>query len=244
MAQAIGRISSTTFRSTFLFSAPELAKGLAVTAALPYVRKRVLSQIGTQQLDLRPEGMADIVLYARHPFYERESFGSSFQIAGIGGLKFPTGATDLKDRSGLQIAPPLQPGSGSLDYLLGLTAIRRSRRFSLFGESVYRLATEGDAEYRLGKLLSYRAGTRFLLFGQVSVLGEIDGEYAGRNALKGEPIPSTGGHTSFAAAGLDVGLGTRASLLFLFQYPIFQQLDGVQVETDYSLLFSGAFHLN
>ncbi|HID29734.1 MAG TPA: hypothetical protein EYP19_06970, partial [Desulfobacterales bacterium] len=122
---------------------------------MPYVRKRVLSQIGAQQLDLRPEGISDMLLYARYLFFERAPFGSAFQIAGIGGVKLPTGATDLTDsKYGFQIAPPLQPGSGSVDYLLGVTVSKGFRRFSLFGESTYRFTTEGDADYRRGNLFS------------------------------------------------------------------------------------------
>ncbi|MFQ6042411.1 MAG: transporter [Candidatus Poribacteria bacterium] len=244
MTRTITDIHSSTFRLTFLFSTPEFAKGLTLAAALPYVRKRVSSQIGAQQLDLRPEGISDILLYARYPFFKRASFGSAFQIAGIGGLKLPTGATDLTDRKyGVQISPPLQPGSGSVDYLLGLTTSRGFRRFSLFFESTYRFTTEGDADYRRGNLFSYRMSTRFRLFAPLSVLGEISGELARQDALKGKPVLSAGGHTTFAGVGLDVGLRGVGNLLFLFQRPIFQRLDGVQVEMDYSLLFSGAFYL-
>ena len=144
---------------------------------------------------------------------------------------------------GAPIAPALQPGSGSVDYLLGVTANKAFRRFSLFGESTYRFATEGDADYRLGNLFSYQLGTRFRLCSPLSVLGEISGELAGQDALKGKSVSSTGGHTTFAAVGLDIGLGRVGNLLFLFQHPISQQLDGVQVEMDYSLLFSSAFYL-
>ncbi|MFQ6039437.1 MAG: transporter [Candidatus Poribacteria bacterium] len=243
VARAITEIHSTTFRLTFLFSTPEFADGLTLSAALPYVRKRILSQISDQQLDLRPEGLADIFLYVRYLFFKRTSFASAFQMAAIGGLKFPTGATDLTDGNyGFQMALPLQPGSGSVDYLLGLTANKRLRRFSLLGESTYRLTTEGDADYRLGNLLSYRLSTRFRLFAPLSVIGEFSGELAGQDALKGKPVFSTGGHTIFAAMGLDIDLGGRANFLFLFRHPVFQQLDGVQIKMDYSLLFSGGFY--
>lgn len=214
-----------------------------MSAALPYVRRRVLSQIGTQQLDLRPEGIADTVLYARYRFFSQASFGSVFQVTGIGGLKLPTGVTDLTDSSsGIQLAAPLQPGSGSVDYILGMTASKGFGRMSLFGESTYSFTTEGKANYRLGNLFSYGLGARFRLFAPVAVLGEVSGGFVEQDAQKGTPVLGTGGHTIFAAVGLDVSLGERTSVLLLFQQPVSQQLDGVQVKMDYSLLLSGAFY--
>ena len=77
-------------------------------------------------------GIGDAMALVKYRFYRRDSPRGTTQASLTGGLKVPTGRTDLRSSSGTLLPASLQPGSGSTDLFFaanwtytGLFNIRR-----------------------------------------------------------------------------------------------------------------------
>lgn len=63
-------------------------------------------------------GIGDAMVLAKYRFYRRDSQRGTTQASVTGGVKVPTGRTDLRSSNGTLLPASLQPGSGSTDLFL------------------------------------------------------------------------------------------------------------------------------
>jgi hypothetical protein len=63
-------------------------------------------------------GIGDAMALVKYRFYRRDSQRGTSQASFTGGLKVPTGRTDLRSSNGTVLPASLQPGSGSTDFFL------------------------------------------------------------------------------------------------------------------------------
>ena len=63
-------------------------------------------------------GIGDVMALVKYRFYRRDSQRGTTQASFTGGLKVPTGRTDLRSSNGTLLPASLQPGSGSTDLFL------------------------------------------------------------------------------------------------------------------------------
>ena len=63
-------------------------------------------------------GVGDAMALVKYRFYRRDSQRGTTQASLTGGLKVPTGRTDLRSSNGTLLPASLQPGSGSTDLVL------------------------------------------------------------------------------------------------------------------------------
>ena len=75
------------------------------------------------------------------------------------------------------------------------------------------------------------------VYNQFNVLLELNGIYQNKSELMGVSQLSSGGHTLFLSPGLQY-VKQRIVYEASFQYPIIQDLNGTQLETDYRLALS------
>jgi hypothetical protein len=63
-------------------------------------------------------GIGDSMALVKYRFYRRDSQRGTTQLSVTGGIKIPTGRTDLRSLNGSLLQASLQPGSGSTDLFL------------------------------------------------------------------------------------------------------------------------------
>jgi hypothetical protein len=73
-------------------------------------------------------------------------------IAG-GGIKLPTGPFNRINESGI-LAPNMQPGTGSADYMANINYTWRRRKVGLSTEALFRINSENAAGYHYGNRVS------------------------------------------------------------------------------------------
>jgi hypothetical protein len=104
-------------------------------------------------------GLGDVALLGRYTFLRSESPDTIDILAAIFGVKFATGKTDARTSDGMNyLDSHLQPGTGSTDYLLGLSYIRALQRFSLSANLLGTIPTEGKfgtTKHKFGNALNY-----------------------------------------------------------------------------------------
>lgn len=216
--------------------------GLSLIAVIPSVSRTLERSVNGQRLSDTDAGIGDITIFGKYRFYKKDAFLRSRQIAVQLGVKFPTGADDLTDRTGNRFPAPLQLGSGSLDYRLVLTFTEARNRWQFFGDAGYMLRTEAN-NFKFGNVFYYDATAKFRLhparYGNkfpthdLFVFLEINGATIQKAESSGSKIENSGGHEIFLAPGFQFFLLQNFIIEAGIQVPVLQDLNGTQLGTDF-----------
>ena len=207
-------------------------------------------------------GFGDIKLSALYRFYLEGKSKAHFGI----GLSLPNGSIDEKDETPAmggrqrQLLPaPMQLGSGTIDLLPSLTYVQQFTDWSWGAQAsgVIRLEDENDNNYRLGnkfELISwagYNLAEWFGLNGGLSYAyaGELQGSQKdlNMNAPMGRRSVTTAFGDNYGGERIDLILGINLlnptgyleghRLAFDLRLPVWCDLNGYQLESDYALTF-------
>jgi hypothetical protein len=212
----------------------------AFSASLPYV-SRYHEHIhngpgGSEVQRWRYSGPGDLELLATR--YLDGGDGSARYYARAG-VKAPTGDTTVEEVDGEQPEPTSRPGTGSWDLLAGLGAEWRVRapgaaegktmpiRLSLSG----RLPGRGTEDYRGGAELLAHAGTEYAAVGPAAALVQVNFRARGKDDVgtTDEEAGNTGGTSLYLSPGARVTIAPRTSIYGLFQVPVLQRVNGIQL---------------
>ena len=123
--------------------------GLSVIAVLPFVDATLTAPSSAAASEIGGDGgLGDAVFLAKWRFYKRDRGRGTFRLAVEGGVKAPTGASDLRDTAGQRLPRPLQRGSGSWDPTMDFSSTYvpsvTGGRWVFAGDIGYTLTTEAD----------------------------------------------------------------------------------------------------
>ncbi len=185
-------------------------------------------------------GLSDVILMARYKIINEKE--APFFLCATAGVKLPTGSTDSRDIDNNYLNPHMQLGTGSVDPLLGLSAMYGVNDYSLSAALLVALPSKGVRDYQFGTNLNYDLTFRYNLIqmGAVSTLFAsigMNGEWHGREKQSGSEVANTGGNTTYIAPGLQFLVTTALSLEASYQYPFIHSLIGKQLGETYR--FSG-----
>ncbi len=225
---------------------------ISVMAMIPYIWKSMdhVTRMGVN-FTTKSDGFGDLRLIGGYDVYK----SGGHTIALSSGLSFPTGSTDERDDTPAgsnQLLPyPMQNGSGTFDLLPGITYIGRSQNWSWGSQfnAIVRLG-ENDDDYTLGNVYSASVwgARRWVdwLSSSVRLIGEvvedIDGADPRLNPLQAPTADPDLRAGNFLSLGLGLNFlvpsgpvaGVRLSVEGII--PVFQDLDGPQLERDYMIL--------
>lgn len=233
---------------------------LTLMAMAPYIEKTMnhITRMGTR-FETRTDGIGDVKLSGIYQLYESgdmaESSDASYQRVLLnGGLSLPTGSIDERGDTPAgqdQFLPyPMQLGSGTYDPFFAATWVRQQQHWAwgAQGKAVIRAGTN-DEGYRLGNEYEATAwaardvsdylSLSLRLHGQVwedidganDVLNPMMVPTARTDLRGGERVDALIGANLYAPHGHLKG----HRLAFEFGLPVYQRLDGPQLETDYRL---------
>ena len=108
--------------SNSIFFGYGITDTLSISLQVPYVERRSREVHEEEFLGEKQNstGLGDSILLGKYKFYDKQ-----FGLAGIFGLKLPTGNTNERNMAGERFEPELQPGTGSLDYMAGISANKK-----------------------------------------------------------------------------------------------------------------------
>lgn len=178
-----------------------ISESFSLYSHIPWVERAQVMEGGHQEA----EGIGDLDLFSTWKGYSVDSG----YLGLTAGIKFPTGETSEKDPLGNKFEPELQPGTGSFDYMVGVVGQRRFEDFSIGGNVLYTLRTEGSQDYEFGDGVS----TAIFLDGKAydGSLGKayfgarINYHYSDKDKQEGDTVLDSGGNVVF--------LGPTATLL-------------------------------
>jgi hypothetical protein len=201
----------------------------------------------------RSDGLGDVKLAALWNVWE----GNGQRIHLHAGLSAPTGSIDEKDvtpasmGAEVQLSYPMQLGSGTWDLLPGITYLGQTERWSWGAQAVGTIRTdENDRDYRLGSRIDASAWAARRLGREWSASLRLVGArwadiHGADSALNPAMVPTAdpklrGGKRVDLAFGLNFTPGRKLAgnrVGFELQKPVWQELNGPQLETDTVLTF-------
>ena len=231
-----------------------VANKLTLTGMIPYIKKSMnhVTRMGGR-FKTESEGFGDFKLTG---LYEIKDWGNNNNLILNFGLSFPTGSIDEKDRTPMgpdqQLPYPMQLGSGTWDLLPGITYNGRVNNISWGGQArgVVRLG-ENARDYTLGDRLNLTGWTAYNLNHWLSGSFRLDWGFWGNidgadPELNPAVVPTAdpdrqGGNRLDALFGINfvnqIGPKWLQGHRFAaeFGFPLYQDLDGPQLETDWVL---------
>lgn len=221
------------FPTTFVYGVTER---LAFSLTVPYVDKEQKSTDTGIRSKITDSGIGDINLMSKYRVWSKDLPGETRRISLIAGLELPTG--DEKAQ--------LKLGSGSVDPIAGILFTSQSlvQEFDL--DLTYQFNTEVN-NFEFGDVFKYniayqkRIWPKILpergVYSQFNLVLELNGEYTQKDKSPGSVIKDSGGNMLFISPGIQWAAKRwvwEASL----QLPLIQDLNGNQLETDYSIATS------
>jgi hypothetical protein len=151
------------------------------------------------------------------------------------GAKLPTGSITQTATDGVTPAERMfQPGTGSLDSLLGVTyqsAHEGNLRWFASGlwQQPLTSRTASTGSYQAGKQLALNAGMVYPLNHTVAFTAQANLHLAGRERGTAGNAANTGGTTLAISPGINLALTPDLHLQATLQVPVYQYVNGVQL---------------
>jgi len=171
-----------------------LTDDLMIIGFLPYFDKKLeMIDKSGKKIEKKTNGIGDIDIRAKYRFLKQSPGGPWLSMAVASGIKFPTGEDDEKQNDVL-LPSPVQSGSGSTDYILGLFASRKfSKNFFLHSNIIYQICTEGANDYEFGDKLFYNLSMVKPLNAKFDLTVELNGTHFDKDNPQRTEINTTGG---------------------------------------------------
>lgn len=184
-----------------------------------------------------PSGLTDLWINAKW----RVMKGEDGHLALVGGIKAPVGNDNQRLANGELLEPSSQPGSGAWDFMGGVAYSRYLTPHVTLDSSVaYTLRTEAH-DFQVGDRLdagvavSWRLTDEIDRFPNISVFTELSYVLLMKDQDAGVDNPNSGGGTLYLGPGVRARLNANTALTVAPQFPIMQDLNGDQVETNFKV---------
>ncbi len=190
-------------------------------------------------------GLGDVALLGRYTFLKQENPDATNVMAGLVGIKFPTGRTNARTSDGMDyLDSHMQPGTGSTDYLLGLSFSHSLSRFSVSANVLGTIAGAGKfgtTEHEFGNSMNYDVTAKYRVIPKqfspmkpqlFAALG-LNGEVREREKEDHVTVPDSGGNIIYLSPGLQLVLAPHWIVDLSYQRAIYHNLYGTQLGETY-----------
>lgn len=217
--------------------------GLRYDVQLSAILPRVDRELDSGPGRISASGPGDFALVGKWRVKRWDDVGTATNVAIMAGLEAPTGEDDERS-NGARVPPELQPGSGSWDASLGAAITHEPGRWRFNAAALYQRNGKGGQDYKAGDefFAELAAGNRFWLepypgpFMRFDVLVRYRSQ--ARASLGGSSVSATGGGLLTAGATLAFRPRPTLDLQIFVEVPVWQDVNGTQLEEDTSVFFA------
>ncbi len=190
-------------------------------------------------------GLGDIAVLGRYSFFKRHALESTTTAAALAGIKFATGKTNGKTEDGSQyLDAHLQLGTGSTDYLLGMSFSHALQRLSLSANLLGTITTHGKAghkDHKYGNALNYDLTAKHRahpagagpMGPQLFLALGINGELRDKEKEEGVKLTNSGGHTVYVSPAVQLVMASHWVFELSYQQAAYHNLNGKQLGENY-----------
>ena len=209
--------------------------GLAI--ALPYaVRTHDTYAEGDTDLSYsRSAALGDVKLVGRY-----QGFAPDGSLGVLFGVKLPTGRTDVAFSSGPQqgggVDRGLQPGTGTTDLIVGAYHFGQySEDLGYFVQVQHQQPLNTHDEFKPSAQTTLSAGMRWSGMHGFDPALQISLRHEGRESGAQADVDNSGATLAYLSPGINAQLGAHTSAYAYVQLPVYQRVNGLQLEPRYNL---------
>ncbi len=175
-------------------------------------------------------GIGDIQTTARYRFYhdERSNAGVRF------GLKLPTGDIREKNSAGEQAERSLQPGTGSVDTILGAYYNYHEGNIGWFAQGAWQQAINERDHFKPGYKVNADLGVSYSATPDLSLMLQLNLQHKSNDTGSNAEPTESGGHSLGLSPGISYRITDNTHVYGFVQTPIYQFVRGTQLTSDWS----------
>ena len=215
-----------------------LSPDWGVTLTLPWLERRhtTIAEGDTGVSSSRSDSLGDARVLARYlGFADGQDWGLQF------GLKLPTGDShgvrfDGGPQQGEPLDRGLQAGTGSTDLLLGAFKFGAAGDSAdWFAQGLLQVPIASDKAFRPGTGANLTAGLRYRGLGVFVPQAQVNARIERRESGSEADTPNSGATLVYLSPGATFNVTTRTSVYLFGQVPVYQRVNGLQLEPRWSL---------
>jgi hypothetical protein len=178
-------------------------------------------------------GLGDIQALARYSFYQANDSNAGVRF----GLKLPTGDIREKNSEGEEAERSLQPGTGSVDTLLGAYYNQQIGHLGWFVQGMWQQSVSERDHFKPGRKLNLDTGLSYAATPDLSLLLQLNLQHKSKDTGSNAEPEESGSHTLSLSPGLSYRIFGNTHLYGFVQAPIYQYVRGTQLSSDWSAAF-------
>ena len=203
-----------------------------IQAQIPYYNRShtTIAEGDTEISSSHASGIGDIRLLGR---WQTSTMKSGFSVQA--GLKLPTGRFNQDFSTGPQAGElldrGLQLGTGTTDALVGVSYfLRPATEWSYFAQVLGQRAVDSRDGFRPGSSLNVNVGIRRLTTGWLTPQLQLNARWDARETGPEADYENSGDFVLDVSPGLTADINTRTNAFVFVQLPVFQKVNGLQLE--------------
>ena len=177
-------------------------------------------------------GLGDVQAIARYRFYSDKDSNAGLRF----GLKLPTGSIH-KSNSEEDAERTLQPGSGSLDTLLGAYYNYHTGNIAWFAQGMWQQSVHERDDFKPGRKLSADLGMSYSATPDLNLLLQLNLQHKAKDSGANAEPADSGGHSINLSPGFSYRIASGTQVYGFLQKPIYQYVNGAQLTADWSIAF-------
>jgi hypothetical protein len=175
-------------------------------------------------------GIGDVQALARYRFYAAKDSNAGLRF----GLKLPTGS--IRKNNGSEAAErTLQPGSGSVDSLLGAYYNHHDGNIGWFAQGMWQQTLSDRDDFKPGTKLSADVGFSYSATPDFTVMLQLNLQHKSRDSGANAEPKDSGGYSVSVSPGASYRVTSSTSVYGFVQKPLVQYVNGAQLTPDWSL---------
>jgi hypothetical protein len=171
--------------------------------------------------------LGDVQVLARRQFLVDDG---KLSYALFGGLKLPTGSIQVSNSDGSRAERALQPGSGTVDLVLGAAARKAiGMTDALIGQASISQALNTREDFKPGRRVELSAGWSHAYTHSLGAVLQLNLRRRERDSGAQAEPGNSGSTTLDLSPGITAGVGASSTVYAYLQLPLYQKINGIQL---------------
>lgn len=177
--------------------------------------------------------LGDVQLLARRQVLAEDP---STSYAFFGGVKLPTGGTNVTNSDGVRAERALQPGTGTTDLVIGAAARHAmGPKDAAFGQASASWALNRHEDFKPGQRLELALGWSHAFSQDIGGVVQLNLRRRGRDSGAQAEPDNSGSTVLDISPGLTLAVGAASTLYAYVQLPLYQRVNGIQLVPRHAL---------
>ena len=175
-------------------------------------------------------GLGDVQVIGRYRYFADKNSNAGIRF----GVKLPTGSIH-KSNSEEAAERTLQPGTGSVDSLIGAYYNYHTGNIGWFAQAMWQQTVHERDKFKPGQKLSADIGFSYSASPDLSLMLQVNLQHKSKDSGNNAEPADSGGESANLSPGFSYRLAGSTQIYGFVQKPIYQYVNGAQLAADWSI---------